>query len=540
MELDRRKFLRAAGVSLALPCLDAFQPTRAFGAPAVNPPRRMVCICAPLGWHPPDFFPEKAGKNYELSSHLEVLKDFRSDFTVISGLSRAGMSPGFAHQASASFLTGIPGAGRPGFRNAISVDQFAAMHIGGKTRFPSLTLSGEGAGLSWTRTGALVPSATSPSKVFAKLFLDGSAEELRSQVTRLEDGRSILDDVRGQANSLRSKLGSDDRDKLDEYMTSVRELEQRLARDEAWAKTPKPKVKVEPLKDIPNVADIIGRSKLMFDLTHLALQTDSTRLITIMLAGSTFAPPIQGVTLGHHDLSHHGKDPGKLAQLKIVETETLKTVRDLLTKLKQTREDGASLLDRTMVFLGSNLGDASSHSVKNLPVLLAGGGFKHDQHLAFDPQNPPPCATFTSACCSDWASRRTSSVLVRERSRAWKVLKPEYPSCLKRREFHANTDSDRSRGDSGDCRGREAGAVGLSEPSEGRGQATRPGDRRRDGKVPRDSRRNDGRHKLPVADGLRDEPGRGHRADLAVEPRRADGECGPDRLGRSLGLQRAE
>ena len=138
------------------------------------------------------------------------------------------------------------------------------------------------------------------------------------------------------------------------------------------------------------MADLLGRTRLLFDLTHLAFQTDSTQLVTIMLSGTTAAPPIPGVTLGHHDLSHHGKEPSKLAQLKIVEEETLKTVRELLTKLKQTKEDGANLLDRTMVFLGSNLGDGSSHAVKNLPVLLAGGGFKHGQHLAFDPQNPPP------------------------------------------------------------------------------------------------------------------------------------------------------
>ena len=135
----------------------------------------------------------------------------------------------------------------------------------------------------------------------------------------------------------------------------------------------------------------------MFDLTHLALETDSTRLVTIMLTGSTNVPPIQGVSLGHHDLSHHGKDPGKLDQLKIVEVETIKAVRDFLGKLKQSREDDSDLLGRTSVFLGSNLGDASSHSVKNLPVLLAGGGFRHGQHLAFDPQNPPPlCNLYVS------------------------------------------------------------------------------------------------------------------------------------------------
>ena len=235
-----------------------------------------------------------------------------------------------------------------------------------------------------------MPASTSPAKVFAKLFLDGKPDEVKGQVNRLADGRSILDDVRGQADTLRSALGSDDRERLDEYITSVRDLEKRLARDEAWTKKPKPKVNVEPPKDIPNVADLLGRTKLLFDLTHLALQTDSTRLITIMLGGSTYVPPIQGVSLGHHDLSHHGKDPGKLAQLKTVEIETMKTLRDLLDKLKQSKEDGANLLDRTMVFLGSNLGDGSSHSVKNLPVLLAGGGFKHGKHLRFDPQNPPP------------------------------------------------------------------------------------------------------------------------------------------------------
>ena len=358
----------------------------------------MICICTPLGLHPANFFPEKTGKDYELTPYLEILKDYRDDFTVMSGLMHAGMSSGFAHQASAAFLTGVPGAGRPGFHNAISLDQFAADHIGDQTRFPTLALSGEGSGgLSWTRTGALIPSDTSPSKVFARLFLEGHADEVQGQLRRIEDGRSILDDVRDQANTLRSGLGTDDRDKLDEYLTSVRELERRLVKDASWAKKPKPKVNVEPPKDIPNAADLIGRTRLLFDLAHQALQTDSTRLITIMLAGTTFVPPIKGVTLGHHDLSHHGKDPGKLAQLKIVEIATMETVRDLMAKLKQSKEEGDTLLDRTTIFLGSNLGDGSSHSVRNLPVLLAGGGFKHGQHLPFDPQNPPPlCNLYVS------------------------------------------------------------------------------------------------------------------------------------------------
>ena len=401
MTIRRRTFIRTGGIALALPWFDTFasdpKPNRQKPK-AKLPPRRIICICAPLGLHPDNFFPSQVGKDYALSPYLEILKEFRNQFTVISGLAHAGMGSSFAHQASASFLTGVPGAGRPGFRNAISLDQFAADHIGTQTRFPSLSLSGEGSGgLSWTRTGALIPADNVPSKVFARLFLEGRADEVQGQMRRLADGRSILDDVRDQAKALRSGLGNDGREKLDEYLTSVRELEQRLVNDESWAKTPKPKVKVEPPKDIPNAADLIGRTRLLFDLSHLALQTDSTRLITIMLAGSTNAPPIKGVTLGHHDLSHHGKDPLKLEQLKIVEVETMKTVRDLLANLKKSKEEESNLLDRTTIFLGSNLGDGSSHSTQNLPIFLAGGGFKHGQHLHFDAKNTQPlCNLFVN------------------------------------------------------------------------------------------------------------------------------------------------
>src|SRR5262245_26096304 len=156
MKTSRRQFLRAAGVSLALPCLDAFVLTSARGA-AAGPPRRMICICAPLGFYPGNFVPKETGKNYQLSSYLELLSQYRDDFTVISGL--AGVTGG--HQAIAGFLTGVPRAGQPGVRNAISVDQFAAEHIGAQTRFSSLALSGEGLGLSWTRTGARVPDRKS-------------------------------------------------------------------------------------------------------------------------------------------------------------------------------------------------------------------------------------------------------------------------------------------------------------------------------------------------------------------------------------------
>src|SRR3954454_23236119 len=197
MNPNRRRFLRAAGVSLALPWLDAFTLTRAFGNSAVKPRRRMVCINTPLGLHPPYFFPTTAGKDYVLSPYLEVLKEFREDFTVVSGLSHPDVGP--THDSGLSFLTGAPHPERrAGFRNSISLDQFAAEHLRGQTRYASLPLACEGSGLSWTRSGARVPADSFPSSVFATLFLEGRPDEVRAQARRLRDGQSILDTVKGQ------------------------------------------------------------------------------------------------------------------------------------------------------------------------------------------------------------------------------------------------------------------------------------------------------------------------------------------------------
>jgi hypothetical protein len=400
MPLDRRTFLRSAGVAVALPVLDAMvgrtSASAAEGRAGEGAIRRMVCINTPLGLHPPFFFPTQAGRDYELSPYLEVLKEFRNDFTVISGLSHPDVGP--SHDSNYSFLTAAPHPERrAGFKNSISLDQFAAEHFQGATRFPSLTLSCEGFGLSWTRSGAAVPTDNWPSAVFEKLFLEGRPDVVEAQAQRLQDGQSVLDAVRDQARRLQPKLGVRDRDKLDEYFTSLRELERRLAQDEAWSKKPKPKVDAKPPQNVNNSTDLIGKTRVWFDLMHLALQTDSTRLITLQLLGTSGVPPIPGVNQGHHDLSHHGQDPAKIAQLKLLELEKMKTLRDFLAQLKQSQEAGDSLLDRTLVFFSSNLADAGKHSVKNLPVILAGGGFRHGQHLAFDEnRNPPLCNLFVS------------------------------------------------------------------------------------------------------------------------------------------------
>jgi hypothetical protein len=382
--MNRRHFLRSAGVTLSLPVLESL-------AGEVKPIRRMVSICAPLGMHAEFFFPEQSGRGFELSPYLETVKDLRDDFTVISGLSHPGV--GSSHDSIYSFLTGARHPeNRAGFRNSISLDQFAAEKIGGQTRFPSLSLTSEGFSLSWTRSGAMVPAENWPATVFARMFLEGRPDEAQAQARRLSDGLSILDTVREQAKRLQPKLGARDREKMDEYFTSVRELEQRMTTAEEWSKKPKPQVGVKPLQNNMNSADLIGKARLMFDLCHLALQTDSTRLITMMLLGTSSVPPIQGVSMGHHDLSHHGQDPAKIAQLRTVETELMKVVAEFLTRLKSTQEQGGSLLDGTQVFFSSNLGNASNHSTKNMPVLLTGGGFKHGQHLAFSSEDAPPLA----------------------------------------------------------------------------------------------------------------------------------------------------
>lgn len=393
MKIHRRTFLRSAGVAVALPLLDAMA---AKPGAQKRVPRRMVCINTPLGLHPANFFPGKSGRDYELSPYLEVVKDFRNDFTVISGLSHPDVGP--SHDSNQSFLTGAPHPERrAGFRNSISLDQFAAERIFGQTRFPTLPLSCEGTGLAWTRSGARVPTENWPSAVFAKLFLKGRPDQVEAEARRLADGKSVLDAVRGQARRLERGLGRRDRDKLDEYCTSVRELERRLAQAEYWAGQPKPKVDANPPVNVRNGADLIGKTRVWFDLIHLALKTDSTRLVTLQFLGTSSVPPIRGVNQGHHDLSHHGKDPSKIAQLKILELAKMKTLCDFLAQLRESREEGESLLDRTTIFFSSNLGDASRHSVKNMPVLLAGGGFKHGRHLAFDEnKNPPLCNLFVS------------------------------------------------------------------------------------------------------------------------------------------------
>jgi hypothetical protein len=384
--LSRRALLRGAGVAISLPLLDAMSRS-AFAAPP-RPPRRMVAVCTTLGIHGPHLFPTQAGADYTPPPYLEALGEFKRELTVFSGVSHPDVDGG--HSSEASFLTAAPHPGGSSFKNSISLDQLAAEQMGSETRHGYLALSTGGNSLSWSRGGVRIPADDRPSSVFARLFLEGTADEVRGQVQKLKDGQSILDTVRGDARRLERDLGPQDRSKLDEYFSSVRELEGRLTKAEEWTSKPKPKVDAPPPRDIASPADFAGRSKLMYDLVHLALSTDSTRLITLFIRGTNLVPPIPGVSIDWHNLSHHGQDEQKIEQLKIIELAEIKLLAELLGNLKQTREEGDTLLDRTMVLYGSNLGNSSSHDTRNMPILLAGGGLRHAGHLAFDPKRNYP------------------------------------------------------------------------------------------------------------------------------------------------------
>ena len=367
--ISRRAFLRGTGVALALPFLDAMWPQRLLAAQAPAP-KRLVAVCTSLGIYGPALFPKQTGRDYESTSYLDLIKEHLNDVTIFSGLSHPDQSGADGHSSEMTWLTSARHPGLGGFRNSISLDQFVAEKSGVETRYPSLILGTNNVSQSYTRSGVMIPAETKPSTVFARLFIDGTPDEVRRQMKKLQEGRSIMDAVGDEAKRFGARVGAADRDKLDEYFTSVREMEQRLAKAEDWVQKPKPKIDAQKPTDIAEQNDIIGRLQLLFELVPLALQTDSTRLITILVQGRGDVPPVPGVTIDHHNLSHHGQDPEKIRQLELVEMAEMGAFAKLLGALKQKTEGGAPLLDNTMVLLGSNLGNANSHDWTNLPILL--------------------------------------------------------------------------------------------------------------------------------------------------------------------------
>ena len=380
--IQRRAFLKAAGVCVALPAMESLE--RALSAAeARTPPQRMVCIGNEFGMYPGAFWPETIGADYESTTLLKPLEPIRRDFTLFSHLDHSLKG---GHFAVHTFLTGVKAVEAKGLpEGGISLDQRAAEFVGSETRFPSLAIGSEdglhgGCQMSWTRTGTRIPPIPGPRELFRLLFVEEDPSAKRQAADRIALQGSILDAVLGDARSLNRRLNKPDARKLDEYLASIRDVETKLSLDRRWQKIPKPKITMSEPENQGLARDLPA----IYDLIALALQTDSTRVATLEIGGG-FAASDLGVRSGYHDLSHHGQLPANIDQLVQIELYQMQQFAHFLEKLRSIREaagDG-TLLDHTMVLLGSGMGNANSHTNSDLPIILAGGGFRHGEHRSY-------------------------------------------------------------------------------------------------------------------------------------------------------------
>jgi hypothetical protein len=328
-----------------------------------------------------------------LPRYLAHLAEHRANMTIVGGVSHPDNSGG--HMVEKSFLTGARFPSSPMFKNSVSLDQFAVEKIGHHTRFPFLALAVNGKHdglLSVTRDGIFLPPELSPSRLYHRLFTEDTPEQSGHRLREIGNRTSILDSVSQSARRLENTLGAADRERLDQYFTSVRELEQRLEQAAAWQKRPKPRPQAAAPVDIPDGSRDQERAALMYDMAKLALESDSTRFITLYLNPLETNVKLPGVSDRTHALTHHGNEPEKIAELRKIEEAQIVAFGGFLQSLRDVNEGDGSLLDQTQVLYGSCLGNANSHSNQNLPLILAGGGFKHPGHLAFDETRNEPMA----------------------------------------------------------------------------------------------------------------------------------------------------
>lgn len=409
--LSRRQLLRGAGAALALPLLDAMLPS-AFAEPSkfkpwarslARQPRIIYCY-VPNGVNILQWMPSGAGAEYTLSPTLEVLANHRSDFSVITGLGHPTATGG--HSGADTWLTGADLTAVPGsdYTNSVSIDQVIAGHHGQQTRVASLQLSDQsGTGsaghshtLSFDRGGTPLPAENSPRRLFERLFVPDTAEDRAATLRRYAQKRSILDDVLEEANRLHGQLGAADQRKLDEYLSGVRETEERVQRLQAWIDVSKPEVPPTDLQLNMQPGDAHDRPMwidVMMELSYLALLTDTTRVISY--EWSREAGGYGGGGENHHELSHHGGDAGMLAKLAEIDRFHLGRLNRFMDFLKATEDGESHMLDHTIVVFGSgmNSGETGDHSPKNLPLIVAGGrglGLRHGHHLGFDADSHPP------------------------------------------------------------------------------------------------------------------------------------------------------
>lgn len=392
--LNRRQFLRTTGGLLALPFLNSLPLPAIAAQPVTSARKRLVTIGTFLGMYPGEWHPKK--NSSRVPRLLEPLMAHRKDFTLVSGVDH-GINGG--HKGTPSFLSGVYQPEYIGesimVRNQITLDQLAAKHLSRDSRFHSLQLgASEGKPtqtLSWDENGVPLLPEADPTKVFKKLFVDDLNPQAASRA--MEFKRSVLDLVAEDAKSLQNEIGFEDREKVDAYFSSIRDVEKRIERQQQWVNTPKPGA--PPLLERPTTFH--ENLDLMLELTALALEHDSTRVVSVELPAGGLPIILGGRQLsGYHGQSHHGKDPEVVEELIDIEQMHMRSLEKFITRLKGIRDVDASLFDRTQILFGSGLGNGSSHSNKNLPVLLAGGGLRHGEDLIFEEGQTPLSNVFVT------------------------------------------------------------------------------------------------------------------------------------------------
>ena len=412
--LSRRHVLRGLGAAISLPLLEAMIPTvysadskfKPLAKSLATHPRMIFCY-VPNGVNIQEWVPKDQGPQYTLSPTLELLREHRDDFSVISGLGHPNSEGG--HSGADTWLTGAKLKSVPGsdYTNTISADQVAAEVFGKATRIPSLQFSDQsGTGsaghshtLSFDRSGTPLPAESSPKQLFERLFVPDASADRAATLERYAQKKSILDSVMNEANALHRKLGQQDQRKLDEYLASVRETERRVERMKGWIDVPKPTVDAQDLQLNSHPSNAHDRPMwidVMLELSYLSFLTDTTRVIAF--EWSREAGGFGGGGENHHELSHHGGDAEMLKKLAAIDRFHISRLSRFLGFLKATQETDGHMLDRTLVMFGSgmNSGEGGDHSPKNLPLIIAGGtklGLKQGQHLAFDPNNHPPLSS---------------------------------------------------------------------------------------------------------------------------------------------------
>jgi hypothetical protein len=378
MNVNRRQFLRAAAVTVALPSLESFAAEKTPDAKA----KAFVAIGTLLGWYRKGFYPDATGSNYTMPEILKPIEKHRNDFTIFSGLDHRGPN---GHHGWTNFLCGQK-------IKSYSLDQMIADKIGQKSRFSDIRViagaSGTSKAMSFTKRGTPLPMIQRPSILYKQLFISKADRKLNEYI--LTSGKSVLDYVLEDARRLQKSVTKSDSDKLEEYFESMRSVEKRMNQQLSTINDPIPETTYKmPAYDpiTPNLQ--MEAETLMYDLMVLAIQNESSRVLSMFIHGLAQVFSIDGKALksGYHGLSHHGNDPVMVRDLIKIESTHIKCLNGFLTQLKEKKDaKGRPLLDSTIVLLGTGMGDASVHNNSNLPTLVAGGGFKHGSHIANNPK----------------------------------------------------------------------------------------------------------------------------------------------------------